>query len=103
MCRAALRRDKALDDDQFLALEEQEKQLDLTRGEFRRRYLALMRRYDNEKDAERRQPLIDDIFRMALRRSSIERDACHDLLRLIPPHQHEELSLDIRMLLVTSR
>ncbi|MCH7572296.1 MAG: tetratricopeptide repeat protein, partial [Planctomycetes bacterium] len=103
MFRAALRRDNVLDADQFLVLDKHEKQLNFTRKEFRRQYLALMRRYDKEKDTERLLSLMDDIFKMALRRSDIDRNSIHDLSRLISPHQHEELSLDIRMLLVTSR
>lgn len=101
LCCAALKRDQSLEDEQFLALAEQQTQFGVTRSEFRRQYLALMHRYDNEKNAERRQSMIEDIYRMALKRSSIERDAGDDLLRLIPPHQRDELALDIRMLLET--
>ncbi|MCH7545916.1 MAG: hypothetical protein IID30_05870 [Planctomycetes bacterium] len=101
LCCAALKRDQSLEDEQFLALAELETQFDVTRSEFRRRYLALIRRYDKEKDRERRQTMIEDIYQMALKRTFIEQDACDDLLRLIPPHQHEELALDIRMLLAT--
>lgn len=101
MFRAALRRDNVLNAEQSLALDEQEKHLNFTRLEFRRQYLALMRRYDKEKNAERLLVLMDDIFKMALRRSDIDRNSIHDLSRLIPPYQREELSLDIRMLLAT--
>lgn len=101
MLKAALRRDNVLDAELSLALDEQEKQLDYTRKEFRRQYLGFMRRYDKEKDDDRRLELMEDIFRMALRRSNIDHEACGDIMRLIPPHQREELALDIRLLLET--
>ena len=101
MLRAALRRDNVLEAELSLALDEQERQLDFTRKEFRRQYLAIMRRYDKENDEERLLELMEDIFQMALRRSNIDHEACGDILRLIPPHQREELTLDIRLLIET--